>query len=131
MSISSDIYTPAKRSQIMSRVSGRNTAPELAVRRLLHRFGFRFRLHVTDLPGKPDIVLPRFRQIVLVHGCFWHQHPACKRAKRPATRSDWWRAKLLANVERDRKNMDLLKLQGWSVLVVWECQTKTLALLQA
>jgi DNA mismatch endonuclease, patch repair protein len=98
-----DVFTPKKRSEIMSRIGGKDTAPEVRVRRLLHALGFRFRLHRSDLPGKPDIVLPRHRKIILVHGCFWHSHADCPRAALPTTNPEFWRAKVEGNVARDRR----------------------------
>jgi len=107
----------------MAAVKNKNTAPEIIVRKALHRLGYRFRLHRRALPGNPDIVLPRYRAVIFVHGCFWHGHD-CRRGKRPSTRTDFWNAKLDRNLERDRKNAELLKELGWRVLVVWECETK-------
>ena len=108
----------------MSRVGAKNTTPELAVRRSLHRLGFRFRLHRRDLPGAPDIVLPRLRTVILVHGCFWHRHPKCSKASMPKSRTDFWREKFRRNVSRDRKTKTALVHLGWKVIVIWECQTK-------
>lgn len=119
-----DIYDKQKRSEIMSKVRSKNTTPELLVRRTLHRMGYRFRLHKSDLPGKPDIVLPKHRKIILVNGCFWHGHRDCPRAKLPNTNVEFWRDKINRNVERDKKNIALLISQGWNVLVIWECETK-------
>lgn len=119
-----DTFSPEKRSAIMRAVLSQNTTPELAVRKIVHRLGFRFRLHRADLPGKPDLVLPKWRKVIFVHGCFWHQH-SCKRGNRtPKTRVEYWQKKLSGNRRRDRRNRDQLKRLGWSVLVVWECQTK-------
>ena len=106
----------------MSRIRGKDTAPERTVRSLLHRSGFRFSLRRTDLPGKPDIVLPRFHTIVFVHGCFWHRHEGCPNAVLPKTRADFWLEKLSGNVDRDQRIEDKLKKMGWRVLVVWECE---------
>jgi DNA mismatch endonuclease (patch repair protein) len=117
-----DSLTPTRRSWNMSRIKGRNTTPELAVRSVLHRLGFRFRLHRRDLPGRPDIVLPRFRTAVLVHGCFWHQHRGCRLAYQPKTNTEFWNEKLGLNVARDNANARKLRALGWRVLTVWECQ---------
>jgi DNA mismatch endonuclease (patch repair protein) len=125
-----DIYPPGKRSQIMGKVRTKDTAPERAVRSALHALGYRFRLQAA-LPGKPDIVLPSRRVAVFVHGCFWHQHQGCARAKMPATRADWWRAKLLRNVERDAETQRELEKMGWNVVIVWQCQTRRPAELAA
>ncbi len=119
-----DVFDKIKRSWIMSRVGGRDTAPEKAVRTLLHTLGFRFRLQARELPGRPDIVLPRYRTVIFVHGCFWHAHRACKRASVPATRRQFWHAKLSANVQRDRRNARDLRKMGWRVITVWSCRTR-------
>jgi len=124
-----DVFTTAKRSQIMSRIGGKNSAPEMRVRRLLHALGFRFRLHPTNLPGKPDIVLPRHRKVVLIHGCFWHSHPGCPRAARPTTNVEFWQKKMDGNHARDRRVLRELKKRGWSVLVLWQCQLKSVDVL--
>lgn len=116
-----DIVSPAKRSQMMSGIRGRDTGPELRVRRLLHGRGYRFRLHRRDLPGSPDLVLPRHRVVVFVHGCFWHFHAGCRLAKVPGSRPDFWRTKLLGNRARDTVAIEALQADGWRVLVVWEC----------
>ena len=108
------------RSKTMRAVRSADTGPELAVRRLLHHAGFRYRLHDPRLPGKPDIVLRTRRTVVFVHGCFWHQHQGCPRARRPASRQDYWTPKLDRNVERDQRNLQTLRDEGWNVLVVWE-----------
>lgn len=110
------------RSKIMSRVKGKDTNPELTVRRFLHSKGFRFRLHRKDLPGNPDIVLPKYRAAIFVHGCYWHQHPGCKKATLPKTNSEFWRQKLSRNVERDKESKLELSEMGWRVLVLWECE---------
>ena len=114
----------AKRSEIMSRIRSRDTKPEMIVRRIAHGLGFRFRLHRRDLPGSPDLVFPRYRAIIMVHGCFWHRHPGCKNASTPGTRVDFWETKLQGNVVRDRRNETALRDLGWRILVVWECETK-------
>ncbi|MGI6368943.1 MAG: very short patch repair endonuclease [Anaerolineae bacterium] len=118
------MMTTAHRSWNMSRIRSRNTGPEKAVRSLLHRMGYRFRLHRRDLPGVPDIVLPKYHAVVLVHGCFWHRHPGCKYAYTPKTRVDFWQAKFAANVRRDAEVQALLSDLGWAVLIVWECELR-------
>jgi len=119
-----DNLSPAERKRTMARVRSRDTTPELVVRRLLHERGYRFRLQRTDLPGAPDIVLPAYGAIVLVHGCFWHQH-RCRRGGRPlpVSNREYWERKLARNVQRDRRVRRQLRRLGWRVLVVWECQT--------
>lgn len=119
-----DRITPEERSRIMSRIKGRETKPEKLVRSLLHGMGYRFRLHAKNLPGKPDIVLPRHNKVIFVHGCFWHGHKRCKRAKRPATRKEFWNRKIDGNIKRDEKVKRQLRALGWQVLVVWQCQTR-------
>jgi DNA mismatch endonuclease (patch repair protein) len=120
----SDIVSPATRSRMMSGIQAKNTRPEMLVRRLLHSEGYRFRLHRKDLPGTPDIVLPKFKIAIFVHGCFWHSHSGCNLAKVPATRSEFWTAKLRANVTRDNAAAEKLNAIGWRVLCVWECATR-------
>ncbi len=102
-------------------VRSTNTKPEILVRSLLHRLGFRFRLHRKDLPGRPDIVLPKYKAVIFVHGCFWHRHPGCRRASMPATRQEYWLPKFQRTVERDRRNQVELSELGWNVVIVWEC----------
>jgi DNA mismatch endonuclease, patch repair protein len=118
-----DRLSKARRSWNMSRIKSKDTGPEKIVRSLLHRMGYRFRLHAKKLPGRPDIVLPRHRAVLFVHGCFWHRHRGCKDATMPKTRRAWWRAKLEGNATRDRRNQAALRRTGWRVLAVWECQT--------
>ncbi|MEP7339685.1 MAG: DNA mismatch endonuclease Vsr [Acidobacteriota bacterium] len=120
-----DVFTKAKRSEVMSRIRSRNTGPERAVRSMLHRMGYRFRLHGTGLPGKPDIVLPRYRTTIFVHGCFWHRHKGCQFCYMPKSRVEFWLAKFESNVQRDRKVKKLLKKLGWHVLTVWECELRS------
>ncbi len=115
----------------MSRIRGRDTGPEIAVRSRLHRLGFRFRLQVKDLPGHPDIVLPRHRAVVLVHGCFWHRHRGCKFAYTPKSRKRFWLAKFQANIRRDRSVLKELQRLGWRTLVVWECAVGQVDVLDA
>ncbi len=119
-----DKLDPERRSRNMARVQSKNTAPEMRVRRIAHRMGLRFRLHRTDLPGKPDLVFPRYRMVVFVHGCFWHRHTDCKRASLPATRQEFWQAKFESNIARDLKQQAALANSGWTVLVLWECELK-------
>jgi DNA mismatch endonuclease (patch repair protein) len=119
-----DKISKAKRSWNMSRIKSAHTTPELFVRSLLHRAGYRFRLHVKNLPGKPDIVLPKYKTVIEVRGCFWHQHSKCSKAAIPATRSDWWEDKLLSNVRRDQTNVASLQSAGWKVIVIWGCLIK-------
>jgi DNA mismatch endonuclease (patch repair protein) len=119
-----DKLTAEQRSEVMSRVKGKNTTPELRVRRALHAMGYRFRLHRNDLPGKPDIVLPKHRLCLFVHGCFWHQHEGCKRATFPETNREFWTKKLSQNRKRDEQAASALIQAGWRVCTIWECQTK-------
>lgn len=106
----------------MSRIRSRDTAPEKKVRSLLHNAGFRFRLHVKKLPGSPDIVLPRYRAVIFVHGCYWHRHAKCRYAYTPKSRTEFWEGKFKATVERDREKSDELRSAGWRIIVVWECE---------
>jgi DNA mismatch endonuclease (patch repair protein) len=119
-----DKISRQQRSKNMAAVRGKNTTPELIVRHVLHAMDYRFRLHRKDLPGKPDIVLPKYRTCIFVHGCFWHQHLGCKRASQPSSNKDFWLNKLQRNIERDKQNCLALQDQGWKVLVIWECETK-------
>ncbi len=119
-----DVVDAATRSRMMSGIRGRDTKPELAVRRAAHALGARFRLHRRDLPGTPDLVFPSRRKAVLVHGCFWHQHPACRLAAQPKSRPEYWLPKLARNVERDAETLRRLEEAGWEPLVIWECETK-------
>lgn len=118
-----DRLSTARRSWNMSRIRGADTAPELLVRSTLHRLGLRFRLHRRDLPGRPDIVLPKWKTVVFVHGCFWHRHPGCRFAYTPKSRIDFWLKKFQDNVERDQRNVTTLEQAGWKTMVVWECET--------
>ena len=117
-----DKLSKKKRSWNMSRIRSTDTKPEKLLRSVLHRMGFRFRLYQRGLPGRPDIVLPKYHTVVFVHGCFWHQHPGCIEAVRPKTNMKYWEAKLDGNVIRDRRNRKTLRKQGWSVFRIWECQ---------
>lgn len=117
-----DPFTPEKRSDTMKRVKSKNTKPEVRVRKALHRMGYRFRLHRKDLPGNPDVVLPKHRTVVFVHGCFWHQHPGCRKATIPQNNREYWERKLGRNVERDRRAREDLAAMGWRVVTLWECE---------
>jgi DNA mismatch endonuclease, patch repair protein len=119
-----DVFSKEKRSWIMSRVRGRDTVPEILVRSLVHRMGFRFRVHRRDLPGNPDMVLPRHGKLIFVHGCFWHGHKSCPRSKRPTTNTRFWNKKLDGNIKRDKRFRRKLRSMGWKVLVVWQCETR-------
>ncbi len=125
-----DRISPEWRSWAMSRVRSKDTSPEMRVRSHMHRSGYRYRLHVRDMPGAPDIVMPRYRTVVFVNGCFWHRHPGCRRASTPKTNTAFWERKFKNNVVRDEGVHAALQRDGWTVVVVWECQTrnsKTLA----
>lgn len=119
-----DTLTIEERSRLMAKIKGKNTGPERAMRSLLHRAGYRFRLHVRSLPGTPDIVLPRHRAVVFVHGCFWHRHPRCKTAAMPKSHRKFWADKFARNVANDRKHRRKLRRLGWRVVTVWECQLR-------
>lgn len=117
-----DTLSPRKRSERMSRVRSKDTKPEMRVRRLVHGLGYRYRLHVRELPGTPDLVFPSRRAVIFVHGCFWHRHENCALARLPKSRLDFWRKKLESNTTRDAAQQERLRELGWRVLVVWECQ---------
>ena len=119
-----DRLSKERRSWNMSRIRGKDTTPEKRVRSLLHRLGFRFRLHGKKLPGKPDIVLAKHQIVIFVHGCFWHRHRGCKNCTTPTNRREWWLAKLNGNAARDKLHQAALKKLGWRVIVVWECETE-------
>ena len=119
-----DTISKEHRSWNMSRIRSNDTTPELAVRSFLFRHGFRFRLHVKSLPGHPDIVLPKYKTVIEVRGCFWHRHPGCRQATTPSTNAEFWQEKFKRNVERDRNTEKLLKELGWNLIVVWECELK-------
>ncbi len=119
-----DIVSRSKRKEMMSSVKQRHTKPEIAVRKLLHRLGYRFRLHNKKLPGTPDIVLPKYKTVVFVHGCFWHQHEGCRKARRPTSNVEFWNEKLDKNIERDIRKEAELKNSGWKVLTIWDCELK-------
>lgn len=126
-----DCFDTATRRMVMQRVRSNDTTPELVVRSFLFRNGFRFRLHVKNLPGHPDIVLPKYRTIVEVRGCFWHRHPGCRQATTPSTNAEFWQEKFKRNVERDRNTEKQLKELGWNLIVVWECELKKEGFLEA
>lgn len=117
-----DTISSARRSWNMSRIRSKNTKPELVLRSMLQREGFRFRLHRKDLPGAPDIVLPRYRTVIFVNGCFWHRHAGCRNSTMPSTRQEFWEDKFNKNIERDAQNRTSLEIAGWIVCVVWECE---------
>lgn len=121
-----DTLTPAQRSERMSRVRGKNTAPEMKLRRLIHGMGYRYRLHVSDLPGKPDLVFPSRHAVIFMHGCFWHRHANCKLARLPKSKLDFWEIKLEENRQRDLRYRERLMAMGWRVLIVWECELQNL-----
>jgi len=117
-----DIWSKRKRSEIMGRIKGKNTKPEMILRSQLFKRGFRFRVNKKDLPGKPDIVLPKYRTAIFVHGCFWHYHKDCREGRIPSTNTKFWKEKLERNIAKDEKNVEALKNKGWNVVVVWECE---------
>jgi DNA mismatch endonuclease (patch repair protein) len=119
-----DTISPEYRSEIMSRVRGKDTKPEMVVRRMLHAAGYRYRLHARDLPGKPDLVFPARRKVVFINGCFWHRHQGCAHARLPKSRTEFWTEKLERNRERDDRNVEALRELGWEVLTVWECEAR-------
>lgn len=119
-----DTVTPEVRSEIMSRIRGKHTRPERAVRSFLHRAGYRFRLHRHDLPGSPDIVLPSRRIAIFVNGCFWHRHNGCPKAYMPKSRVEYWSKRFADNVARDQRKTVELELLGWDVVTIWECETE-------
>jgi DNA mismatch endonuclease (patch repair protein) len=122
-----DIWPKNKRSEVMSKIRGKDTKPELTLRSALHRLGFRFRIHRKDLPGKPDIVLTKYQTVIFVHGCFWHFHQQCRAGRVPSSNSVFWKEKFDRNTARDLRNYKALEKLGWRVLVVWECEINTRA----
>lgn len=126
-----DKLTPERRSENMRRIKSKNTKPEMTVRQLAHRLGYRFRLHRADLPGKPDMVFVSRKKVIFIHGCFWHQHndPNCRDGRAPRSKSEYWGPKLLRNVERDETAVAALRAKGWHVLILWECETANAAAL--
>ncbi|MES2849962.1 MAG: DNA mismatch endonuclease Vsr [Bacteroidota bacterium] len=119
-----DVHNKEQRSYNMSRIKGRDTKPEMLVRKFLFANGYRYRLHDKKLPGKPDIVLPKYRTVIFVHGCFWHGHENCKYYKVPQTRTDWWLNKINGNIANDDKATKALKKDGWKIITLWECDLK-------
>jgi len=117
-----DIWSKEKRSEVMSRIRGKNTKPEIILRSQLFKRGFRFRIHKKNLPGKPDIVLAKYRTVIFVHGCFWHYHKDCKEGRIPSTNSKYWKEKLIKNVEKDNRHIRELEGLRWRVIVIWECE---------
>ena len=115
-----------QRSRNMSAIKSKNTKPEIAVRKVLHSMGYRFRLHSKDLPGSPDIVLPKYKTVIFVHGCFWHRHENCKYATTPKTRKEFWNKKFTTNIERDSEIHEKIKNLNWRSVVIWECETKNI-----
>jgi len=117
-----DIYSLQKRSDIMSKISGKDTKPEIIIRKLAHSLGYRFRLHKKNLPGKPDIVFPKYKKVIFVNGCFWHGHKNCNRSKLPATNKKFWEGKIDGNKKKDKSNHIKLKKIGWDYLIIWQCK---------
>ncbi|WP_312846848.1 very short patch repair endonuclease [Stappia sediminis] len=124
-----DVLTPDQRRKCMSHIRAKNTKPELAVRRVAHALGYRFRVHRTDLPGKPDLVFPSRRKVIFVHGCFWHRHEGCKLASSPKSNLDYWVPKFERTTERDQSNIEKLSEKGWNSYVIWECEIRDVELL--
>lgn len=123
-----DVHDKATRSYNMSRIKGKDTKPEMLVRRYLHAHGYRYRLHVKDMPGKPDIVLPKYKTVIFIHGCFWHGHEGCKYYVVPKTRTDWWLNKINTNIANDNKAVAALQQAGWKIITLWECELKPKAI---
>ena len=119
-----DVHDKATRSYNMSQIKGKDTKPEMLVRRYLHAHGYRYRLHVRDLPGKPDIVLPKYKTVIFINGCFWHGHKDCKYATIPKTKTEWWQNKINGNIENDKKKITFLKKNDWKIITIWGCKLK-------
>jgi DNA mismatch endonuclease (patch repair protein) len=119
-----DVHSKEVRSYNMSRIRSKNTKPEMLVRKFLHKKGFRYRLHVKDMPGKPDIVLPKYKTVIFIHGCFWHGHEGCKYYVVPKTRTEWWLNKITGNINNDTKAEKNLRSDGWNIIKLWECELK-------
>jgi len=126
-----DHLSPTERSRQMALMKSKNTAPEIAVRKVVYALGFRYRLHEKGLPGKPDIVFKGRKKVIFVHGCFWHRHEGCRRASNPKSNLDYWHAKFDRNTTRDRANMQALREAGWDPFIVWECELKSIDTLTA
>lgn len=122
----SDIFSSEKRSNIMSKISAKNTKPEILIRKFLFSKGFRYHINVKALPGKPDIVLPKYKTVIFVNGCFWHGH-TCKKGRIPSSNADFWKEKILNNKLRDKKNLDLLTELGWKVIIIWQCEINNIS----
>ena len=120
-----DIFSKAKRSEIMSKISGKETKPEILVRKFLFAQGFRYRKNDKRLPGKPDIVLPKYKTLIFVHGCFWHGHQNCKKFALPQSNHEFWKDKIQKNIERDKSKQKELKKLGWKIITIWQCQIKS------
>ena len=120
-----DVHSPEQRSYNMSRIRSGNTKPEMVVRRFLFANGFRYRIHDNRLPGKPDIVLPKYKTVIFIHGCFWHGHEGCRYFSIPKTRTEWWREKINRNRSNDQKNIELIKNKHWKVITIYECRLRT------
>jgi DNA mismatch endonuclease (patch repair protein) len=125
-----DIFSKAKRSEIMSKISGKETKPEIKVRKYLFAKGFRYRKNDKKLAGKPDIVLPKYKTVILIHGCFWHSHTDCPKSALPTTNQEFWEKKIQGNVERDKTNQEKLLNFGWNVIVIWQCHIKNQTLFE-
>ncbi|GAA4448723.1 very short patch repair endonuclease [Nibrella saemangeumensis] len=121
-----DVHTPEQRSFNMSRIRGKDTKPEMIVRQFLHKNGFRYRIHVKDLPGKPDIVMPKYRTVIFIHGCFWHGHEGCRYFIIPKTRTEWWTNKIMTSRRKDQENTQSLRNAGWNVVTIFECELRPL-----
>lgn len=120
-----DVHSPETRSYNMSRIKGKDTKPEMIVRKFLFSKGFRYRLHVKNLPGKPDIVLPKYKTVIFIHGCFWHGHEGCKYFVIPKTRTEWWREKIYHDKDNDIQNHQILLELGWGVITIWACELRS------
>jgi DNA mismatch endonuclease, patch repair protein len=125
-----DVVSPKRRSEIMSRIRGKDTTPELIVRKLVYSMGYRYRLHYSKLPGKPDLVFPGRKKVIFVHGCFWHGHEGCPKGSLPKTKLDYWRPKLEENKRRDAEKQEALKELGWQILIIWQCELKKIKLIK-